>query len=155
MAFLHIGPKQFVDSKMHQKTSVLQDVPLSYSAHTEITTGPELSPNTGEILNLRNRVVELEIALLDAAEQKTHIVEIPVEVIKEIKVVVEKEVQVIKEFPVIVEKIVKEFVDVVREVEKIKEVRTEVVREIKSTPKWIYGILLVQTLAIIALLLLK
>jgi hypothetical protein len=110
-----------------------------------------------EKLALQNRVFELENELAEKEAGMVEIVEvikeIPVEVVKEVRVVeeriIEKEVQVIKEFPVIKDRIVKEFVDVVREIEVIKEVE----KQVKVVPFWVYGALGVQTLAIIILLL--
>ena len=60
------------------------------------------------------------------------VVEVPVEVIKEVEKIVEVPVEVIKEVEIPVEKIVEVPVEVIKEVEKIVEVPVEVIKEVEK-----------------------
>lgn len=137
----HWGSKEYVEEK--KNNSILKDVNLKMAAQVV---------QTHDDLALRNRILELEHALENKEVHYEKVVQYEqVEVIKEVEKIVEKEVQVVTNFPVIKERIVTEYVD--KPFEVIKEVEKLVEREIKVVPLWAYCGLLVQTLAIIVLLL--
>lgn len=153
MSFLHVGPKAFIDSLQQGAKAVFPGY-----------KGTEVFDN--EILMLKNKISDLEHSLSTQEVKYIEVIkevpvdiikEIQVEVIKEVKVIEEKivekivEIQVIKEFPVFKEKIIKEFID--RPFETIKEIEKLVVKEIKIVPYYVYGIMIIETLAIIGLLL--
>jgi seryl-tRNA synthetase len=146
MSFLHIGPKQFIEDIKNSNSLKKSKDTVNYSFHALKLESEILKTRIEE---LENKALNIETKIVEVIK------EVPVEVIREVRVVeeriVEKEVQVIKEFPVYKEKIIKEFVD--RPIETIREIEKEVVREIKTLPIWVYGVFLIETLTIVILLL--
>lgn len=87
-----------------------------------------------------DRIIEKIVEkITDRPIEKIVYIDKPVEVIKEVTKIVEKPIEVLKHVEVIVEK----------EVEKLKEIFID--KEIKVVPKWVWLLLLAETLTIILL----
>lgn len=140
MGQLKIGPKQRISSVFQERTDIEEDVILIDE----------------EKESLKSQIIDLEASLQKRAklsvietvrEVKTvEIVEKPIEVIKYIEKIieipVEKIVEVIKEVNVVEYKIVEKPTEVIEQVEKL----------VKVIPKWVFGIVTVETLLLIYLL---
>jgi NH3-dependent NAD+ synthetase len=136
MGVLHTGPRHLI-----KKTKSAEDEALLQSKQDEIDT-------------LKQQIDQLNYKL---ANQEPQIITktIPIQQVKTVEIV--KEVEVVKEIPRIVhatkftpihvEKIIE------KPVEVIKQVIKEIPVEIKVLPKWVYGVISVQTLLIVLLLL--
>lgn len=93
--------------------------------------------------SLKERICELESQLKDKEHKVVEVIkhiyiEVPKEIAKEVKVLEEKATEVVKEINVIEEKFI--------EIEKFID------REIHIIPKWVFGIIAIETLLIIVLL---
>lgn len=140
MGQLKIGPKHRISGVFQERTDIEEDV----------------VPIDEEKESLKSQIIDLEASLQKRAklsvietvrEVKTvEIVEKPIEVIKYIEkiieVPVEKIIEVIKEVNVVEYKIVEKPTEVIEQVEKL----------VKVIPKWVFGIVTVETLLLIYLL---
>lgn len=145
MGQITLGPKKLISN---YKTSLGED-------------------RTEELLNLQNKIDSLEQDLESALSYTPPpAIEtfkyVPVETVKEVKVIeqvkiyVDKFIEVptvvyeIKEVPVYKTKVVQN--DIIREIEKVVEVEIEKIINIYKIPKWVFGVIGIEFLVIIALL---
>lgn len=161
MAIGHFGSKEYVEQQLKKaesanmhEISMLNEIPLNSSIDEVANLQSHINSLEKQLANQVPQIIEVVKEVIREVPV-TVIKEIPVEVVREVKVIeeriVEKEVQVIKEVPVYKKRVMTEFVD--RPIEVIKEVEKEVVREVKIIPWWAYVAAVLETLAILALLL--
>lgn len=146
MATIFHGPKHLMTDLIKEVIPQQEESPLfTDDTYAQQLSAPiELKQLAME--SLSKDAIKIETIYVDKIVEV--IKEVPVETIKEIRIIEEKIIQVpvIQYVETIVEKIVEKPVEVIKEIEKFID------KEIKIIPLWIKAIVIIQSLLIIGLI---